>query len=106
MFKFNFTTGQLDLVGNTGTGSGDVTGPSSSDDRAIARFDGTTGKLIQNSPGTYVQDGGGVQMQAVLSNRLINETVTIPTNYTMLASNIDLEDGEIIIEEDGELLIL
>lgn len=33
----------------TATGSGDVVGPSSSTDNAIARFDTTTGKLIQTS---------------------------------------------------------
>lgn len=32
-----------------GTGSGDVVGPNSATDNAIARFDTTTGKLIQNS---------------------------------------------------------
>lgn len=32
-----------------GGGSGDVVGPSSATDNAIARFDSTTGKLIQNS---------------------------------------------------------
>jgi hypothetical protein len=32
-----------------GAGSGDVVGPSSATDNAIARFDTTTGKLIQNS---------------------------------------------------------
>lgn len=32
-----------------GGGSGDVNGPSSSDDNAISRFDSTTGKIIQNS---------------------------------------------------------
>jgi hypothetical protein len=31
------------------TGTGDASGPSSSTNQAIARFDGTTGKLIQNS---------------------------------------------------------
>lgn len=31
-----------------GGGSGDVTGPASSTDNAIARFDGTTGKIIQD----------------------------------------------------------
>ena len=30
------------------SGSGDVTGPGSSTDNAVARFDGTTGKTIQN----------------------------------------------------------
>lgn len=34
------------------TATGDVTGPGSSTDNAVARFDGTTGKLLQNSPVT------------------------------------------------------
>ena len=38
-------------------GSGDVNGPASSTDNAIARFDGTTGKLIQNS--TVLLDDNG-----------------------------------------------
>lgn len=32
-----------------GGGAGDVTGPGSSTDNALARFDGTTGKIVQNS---------------------------------------------------------
>lgn len=39
--------------------SGDVTGPSASTDNAIARFDGTTGKLIQDSNVT-VDDNGSI----------------------------------------------
>ena len=38
-------------------GAGDVAGPSSSTDNALVRFDGTTGKLIQN--GTVTQDDNG-----------------------------------------------
>lgn len=38
------------------SGSGDVVGPASSTDNAIVRFDGTTGKLIQNS-GITIADG-------------------------------------------------
>lgn len=51
----------LKRVGNTitsaaaGGGSGDVVGPSGATDNAIARFDTTTGKLIQNS-GVLVED--------------------------------------------------
>ena len=41
------------------TATGDVTGPSSSTDNAIARFDSTTGKVIQNSTIT-VSDTGTV----------------------------------------------
>lgn len=53
----NPTTHRL-LVDNSGTG-GDVVGPSSSTDNAIARFDGTTGKLIQNS-GVIVSDANAI----------------------------------------------
>ena len=50
----NFTGGTLTA---TGLG-GDVVGPSSATDNAIARFDATTGKLIQNSVGILSDVGG------------------------------------------------
>lgn len=36
-------------LGSVGGGSGDVVGPASATDNAIARFDGTTGKLLKSS---------------------------------------------------------
>jgi hypothetical protein len=39
-------------------GTGDVVGPASSTDLAIARFDGATGKLLQNSTATLGDSGG------------------------------------------------
>jgi hypothetical protein len=42
-----------------GGGSGDVVGPASSTDNAFARFDSTTGKLLQNSTGATLSDTGG-----------------------------------------------
>lgn len=58
-------------TGNTGwtalgTGAGDFVGPSSSTDNAIARFDGTTGKLGQNSVVT-ISDAGAVSGAASLA---------------------------------------
>lgn len=50
---FNFSIPQ----GAAGTGSGDVTGPGSSTDNAITRFDATTGKLLQNSTITVSDTG-------------------------------------------------
>ena len=44
-----------------GGGSGDVVGPSSATDNAIARFDTTTGKLIQNSNAT-ISDAGDLNL--------------------------------------------
>jgi len=45
----------------TPSGSGDVTGPASSTDNAIARFDGTGGKTIQNSNVT-IDDTGNLNL--------------------------------------------
>lgn len=42
---------------STGAGSGDVVGPASATDEALARFDLTTGKLIQNSNATLTDAG-------------------------------------------------
>jgi len=36
-------------IAAVGTGFGDVSGPASATDNAITRFDGTTGKIVQNS---------------------------------------------------------
>ena len=49
--------------GAAGAGSGDVSGPASATDNAIARFDLTTGKLIQDSLVT-VDDSGSVNIPA------------------------------------------
>ena len=90
----SYTNGQL-LIGNTtgntltkatltagsgititnGTGSisiatsggGDVVGPASSTDNAIARFDSTTGKIIQNSVVTIADTTGNVAGVGTLS---------------------------------------
>lgn len=49
--------------GLTAGTTGDVTGPGSASDNAIARFDGTTGKLIQNSD-LFVDDLSGGLVRA------------------------------------------
>lgn len=43
-----------------GAGAGDVVGPASATDNAVARFDGTTGKLIQNSAVTIADTSGDI----------------------------------------------
>src|ERR1043165_7127988 len=47
-----------------GGGSGDVTGPASSTDNALTRFDGTTGKVIQNSTVTVSDIGSIVSLDS------------------------------------------
>lgn len=54
--KINETAGRI-LV--NGAGGGDITGPGSSTDNAIARWDGTSGTKIQNST-AFILDNGRV----------------------------------------------
>lgn len=65
----------------TAAASGDVVGPASSTDNAIARFDGTTGKLLQNSPVT-VGDTGTIHVVGS-DNPQTFLSVTVNGNATM-----------------------
>jgi len=84
--------GETDVAWVTagGGGIGDVVGPASSTDNAVARFDGTTGKLIQNSAFT-VNDSGEVMAgtwTATTISRLYGGTgQTSYTNGQLLIGN-------------------
>jgi hypothetical protein len=66
------------------TTNGDVVGPASATDNAVARFDQTTGKLIQNSL-VIVDDTGSVTGV----NALTAESLTVNNNATFGTSNSD-----------------
>lgn len=93
----------MPIIGQTGSGGITTTPPVT--DNALVRWDGTDGRKIQNGI-SIEQDGGAIQSQGFLTNRVVNELISIPGNYTMLAANVEIEDGAINIEADGELLIL
>lgn len=103
-YRFNPFSLTLDFYLNPGTG--DVTGPGSSTDKAIARFNGTTGKIIQDSK-TIVQDGGAIEAQGFISRRSITDVVTVNTKETWIMSGIELElTGAIQLEPDAEIVIV
>jgi len=52
------------------TTGGDASGPASSTDNAVARFDSTTGKLLQNSNATLADNGGLTQTAAAATEVL------------------------------------
>lgn len=98
---------QFPSPGSGTPGSGDVNGPSSSTDKAITRWDGTTGKLIQDSPGTLVQDGGAVETAGFITNRNLSTTVTVHTGETWIAPSMNLLPGSLIVlEGDAQFIIL
>ena len=51
--------GSITITNTSPSSGGDVVGPASATDNAIVRFDGITGKLIQNSPVT-IDDAGNI----------------------------------------------
>jgi hypothetical protein len=76
---------------------GDVVGPASATDNAIARYDTTTGKLIQNSL-VIVDDTGSVTGV----NALTAQSLTVNNNATLGSSNTDTLDVNARITTDLE----
>jgi hypothetical protein len=64
-FVLNPFTGKLDNTGTGGGGGGDVTGPGSSTDNALVRWDGTSGTAVQNSNAT-LSDAGSLSLAVAL----------------------------------------
>jgi hypothetical protein len=56
---------------NTPTGAGDTTGPASSTDNAVSRFDGVGGKTLQNSL-TTIDDNGSVNIPTGQKYKIAN----------------------------------
>jgi hypothetical protein len=76
---------------------GDVVGPSSATDNAVARFDTTTGKLIQNSL-VIIGDTGSVTGV----NALTAQSLTVNNDSTLGFSNADTLDVRARIISDLE----
>ncbi len=85
--------------GGAGGGGGDVVGPTSATDNAISRFDGTTGKLVQNSVVT-IGDTGNVSGVGTLS--VSGNTIISTTDNTNAALRItQLGTGNALLVEDS-----
>lgn len=66
MLTQTINNGLEGVSGGGGGGTGDVVGPASSTDNAIARWDGVTGKLLQNSV-NIIDDNGNTTLNQVAS---------------------------------------
>lgn len=98
VLKYNGTNWINDTVG--GGGSGDVTGPASSTDNALSRFDGTTGKTIQNSTVTLNDDGNFDNVNGITFD-------TTPTNAPTAVGSIYWDTGDgtpsVVLDTDVSL---
>jgi hypothetical protein len=106
-FKINPIYGTLDLVNASGgSGSGDVSGPGSSTDKAIVRWNGTSGELIQDSL-TLLQDGGSIEAQGFITRRSITADVVINPGESWIAPSLELElTGSIELEQNAEIIMI
>lgn len=100
----SFSAGTLSATGGGG-GSGDVVGPASATDNAIARFDTTTGKLIQNS-GVTIDDSNNLTLPAQADLRFADADssnwvafqapATVSTNVTWTLPSTDGTNGQVL----------
>jgi hypothetical protein len=76
--------------------SGDVDGPATATDNAIARFDGTTGKLIQNSAVTVADTTGTITTPGQFISTISTGTAPLQVSSSTLVTNLnsDLLDGK------------
>ena len=88
-----------------GGGSGTVTGPVSSTDTAVARFNGTTGQIIQNS-GVLIDANDIIKAYGMISKTNLPSTasITIASDEQMLVASGYLVSGTINLQ--GTLLAI
>jgi hypothetical protein len=82
------------IISSTG---GNVTGPVSSADNAIVRFDGTTGKIIQDGSGITISDAGAFARAGSMSFTATGVTsdinITAGDDLVMSANDIAIVQG-------------
>lgn len=99
------SSGVVTLLASAAGASGDVVGPASSTDNAIARFDLTTGKLLQNS-GITIDDSNNLTIPGQADLRLADSDssnwvafqapATVATNVTWTLPSADGTSGQVI----------
>jgi hypothetical protein len=88
---FKNSAGTVKLLASAAGSAGDVVGPASATDNAIARFDGVTGKLIQNSAVSVADTTGditgGAYNKVTITAPATSATLTIADGKTLTANN-------------------
>ena len=105
---YNSSTGKWE---NSNAGAGDVVGAASSTDNALVRFDGTTGKVIQNSTAT-LDDSGNLDVTSAKADYYDLDTAASAPAYaqgrtfwdagngtssTYLNADVTLQNGQEIV---------
>lgn len=84
--------------------SGDVYGPASATDNAVARYDGTTGKIIQNSAVTIGDDGATV-IAVNSSSDGLRITQTGAGNALLVEDSANPDATPMVIDASGRVVV-
>src|SRR3990167_8264372 len=84
-------------------GTGDVTGPSSSNDNAITRFDGAAGKTIQNS-GVIIDDSNNILPIANNASQLGSTTSAFADLFIGDGGVLNFNNGDITVTHSTDVL--
>jgi hypothetical protein len=104
------TSGQALITDGSGVlswssaASGDVYGPASATDNAVARYDGTTGKIIQNSAVTIADDGATV-IAANSTTDGLRITQTGTGNALLVEDSANPDATPFVIDASGDVII-
>jgi hypothetical protein len=98
--SYNSTTGVI--TNSSPSLGGDVVGPASATDNAIARFDTTTGKLIQNSTVTLDDNGNVANLNSVTFD---TTPTTPPTTTGSMYWDAGNKTPSLILDNDVELQV-
>lgn len=74
-------------AGSCSAGAGDVNGPASSTDNAAVRFDGATGKILQNS-GVIIDDSNNITGVASLTATTFSGKISIGTSQAAIGNGL------------------
>jgi hypothetical protein len=85
--------------------SGDVVGPASATDTAVALFDGATGKLIKNSPVTIGTTGNTVISGTDNSNAMLRITQLGTGNALLVEDSSNPDASPFVVDASGNTVI-
>jgi len=92
-FKISSSTGRL--LTDSASGSGDVVGPASSTDNAVALFDGTTGKLLKDST---------IKQVTTVFSPTVSDGVSLGSTALMW-SDLFLASGAVVNFNNGNVVL-
>lgn len=97
--------GSITIAASGGGGSGDVTGPASSTDNALARFDSTTGKIIQNSVGILSDTGAISGLTDISASGAVTLSGGTANGVTYLNGSKVLTSGSALVFDGTSLFV-